>query len=133
MIILYHTNTRSCKKAKKWLEMHNISYVDRNIHVKHLSVEEIISILRTNDTGTEGLISTRSAVFQKLKIDLNTIPLKELIGLIHEHSDLIRTPIILDHKRINVGFKEDDIRCFLPRNLRMIEFEKQIKNLLQLN
>ncbi|GGI17929.1 transcriptional regulator Spx [Gottfriedia solisilvae] len=130
MITLYNRKSKSCKKAKRWLEEHKINYIDRNIIVKRLSTEEIKEILRMTDSGTDEIISPRSIIFQNLKIDLNTISLKELIQIIHLNPGLIRTPILLDHKRIQVGFKEEDIRCFIPRELRNLSFQKQLEDLI---
>ncbi|WP_373849910.1 ArsC/Spx/MgsR family protein, partial [Jeotgalibaca porci] len=36
----------------------------------------------------------------------------------------LRRPIILDDKRLQVGYNEDEIRRFLPREVRAIELKK---------
>ena len=41
-----------------------------------------------------------------------------LYELIQEHPGLLRRPIILDEKRLQVGYNEDEIRRFLPRKVR---------------
>lgn len=108
----------SCRKAKAWLEEHEIAYTERNIFSEPLNIDEIKQILRMTEDGTDEIISTRSKVFQQLNVDLESLPLKKLYELIQENPGLLRRPIILDEKRLQVGYNEDEIRRFLPRRVR---------------
>ena len=108
----------SGRKAKAWLEEHDIAYKERNIFSEPLSISEIKEILRMTEDGTDEIISTRSKIFQKLNVDLESLPLQRLYELIQEHPGLLRRPIILDEKRLQVGYNEDEIRRFLPRKVR---------------
>lgn len=86
MVKLYTSpSCTSCRKAKAWLEKHNIPYVERNIFSEPLTVEEIKEILRMTETGTDEIISTRSKVFQKLNINLEALPLQDLYELIQKN------------------------------------------------
>lgn len=108
----------SCRKAKAWLEEHDIPYTERNIFSEPLSIEEIKEVLRMTEDGTDEIISTRSKIFQKLDVDLDSLPLQDLFELIQENPGLLRRPIIMDEKRLQVGYNEDEIRRFLPRKVR---------------
>ncbi|MCY9268013.1 ArsC/Spx/MgsR family protein, partial [Bacillus licheniformis] len=66
----------------------------------------------------------RSKVFQKLNVNLETMPLQELYQLINEHPGLLRRPIIIDEKRLQVGYNEDEIRRFLPRKERTFQLRE---------
>ena len=57
----------SCRKAKAWLEEHEIAYKERNIFSEPLSISEIKEILRMTEDGTDEIISTRSKIFPKAK------------------------------------------------------------------
>jgi regulatory protein spx len=57
-------------------------------------------------------------VYKDLNIDLDSLPLKELLNIIQQYPSLMRSPIIIDEKRIQVGYHEDDIRQFVPRKER---------------
>lgn len=119
MVTIYTApSCTSCRKAKAWLEKHNIPYKERNIFAEPLTIEEIKSIFRMTEDGTDEIISTRSKVFRKLNIQLESLPLQELFKLIQENPGLLRRPIILDEKRLQVGYNEDEIRRFLPRKVR---------------
>ncbi|OJG11624.1 regulatory protein spx [Enterococcus asini] len=76
------------------------------------------------EDGTEEIISTRSKVFQKLNIDLDELPLKELLDLVQANPGLLRRPIMIDEKRLQVGFNEDEIRRFLSREVRQLELRQ---------
>ncbi|UOQ43429.1 transcriptional regulator SpxA [Halobacillus salinarum] len=128
MVTLYTSpSCTSCRKAKAWLEEHNIAYKERNIFSEPLTLDEIKEILRMTEDGTEEIISTRSKVFQKLKIDFDQLPMQELFDLIQENPGLLRRPIIIDDKRLQVGYNEDEIRRFLPRSVRTFQLKEAQK------
>lgn len=125
MVTLYTSPRRtSCRKARAWLEEHDIPFTERNIFSEPLSIDEIKEILRMTEDGTDEIISTRSKVFQKLNVNLETMPLQELYQLINEHPGLLRRPIIIDEKRLQVGYNEDEIRRFLPRKVRTFQLRE---------
>ena len=125
MVTLYTSpSCTSCRKARAWLEENNIPYTERNIFSEPLTEIEIKNILKMTEEGTEEIISTRSKAFQKLNIDLDELPLNTLYTLIEDNPGLLRRPIILDEKRLQVGYNEDEIRRFLPREVRALELQK---------
>ena len=111
----------SCRKARAWLQEHQIPFVERNIFSEPLNSSELKAILQMTEDGTEEIISTRSKVFQKLNMDLDELPLQELLELVQNNPGLLRRPIMIDDKRLQVGFNEDEIRRFLPRDVRQLE------------
>ncbi|MBY0144789.1 MULTISPECIES: transcriptional regulator SpxA [Bacillaceae] len=125
MVTLYTSpSCTSCRKAKSWLEEHEIPYTERNIFSEPLSIEEIKEILRMTEDGTDEIISTRSKTFQKLDVNLDTMPLQDLFELIKANPGLLRRPIIIDEKRLQVGYNEDEIRRFLPRRVRTFQLRE---------
>ncbi|MBM6613457.1 transcriptional regulator Spx [Desemzia sp. RIT804] len=114
----------SCRKARAWLEENDIPYVERNIFSEGLTITEIKSILRMTEDGTEEIISTRSKAFQELNVDLEDMTLQKLFNLIQDNPGLLRRPIMVDEKRLQVGYNEDEIRRFLPREVRALELQK---------
>lgn len=125
MVTLYTSpSCTSCRKARAWLKEHNIPFKERNIFSEPLSINEIKQILQMTENGTEEIISKRSKAYQKLHIDLDELPLQDLFELIQRDPGLLRRPIILDEKRLQVGYNEDEIRRFLPRDVRALELKK---------
>ena len=88
-----------------------------------LTTEELRNILALTENGTDDIISTRSKIFQKLNVDVEDLSISALIKLIEENPSLLRRPIILDQKRMQIGFNEDEIRAFLPRCYRKEELK----------
>lgn len=125
MVTLYTSpSCTSCRKARAWLEEHNIPYQERNIFSEPLNKNEIKTILRMTEDGTEEIISTRSKVFQELNIKIDDLSINELLDLVQKNPGLLRRPIILDEKRLQVGYNEDEIRRFLPREVRALELQQ---------
>ncbi|HAJ69869.1 MAG: transcriptional regulator SpxA [Alkalibacterium gilvum] len=125
MVTLFTTpSCTSCRKAKAWLEEYGISYTEKNMAHNPLKINEIKAIMRLTEDGTEDIISTRSKAFKELNVDIDELSLKELFMLIQENPTLIRRPIILDEKRLQIGYNEDEIRQFVPREIREIELKK---------
>jgi regulatory protein spx len=89
-----------------------------------LTIDEIKSILRLTEDGTEEIVSKRSRVYQELTVDLDDLPLRDLFTLIQTHPGILRRPIMVDDKRLQVGFNEEEIRRFLPRQVRALELQR---------
>lgn len=88
MVTLYTSpSCTSCRKAKAWLEEHNIPFTERNIFSEPLTLNEIKEILRMTEDGTDEIISTRSKVFQKLDVNIEQLPMKDLFSLIQKILD----------------------------------------------
>ena len=84
MLTLYTSpSCTSCRKARAWLQEHEIPYVERNIFSEPLNIDELKAILQMTEDGTEEI-----------------------------------------EKRLQVGFNEDEIRRFLPRDVRQYELRQ---------
>lgn len=128
MVDLYVSpSCTSCRKAKAWLEEHEIPFKERNIFSDPLSKSEILQILRMTENGTEEIISTRSRAFRHLKLDLDDLSLDQLLDLVDKDPSLLKRPIIMDDRRLQVGYNEDEIRRFLPRKVRRLELAEAQK------
>ncbi|KAA0561736.1 transcriptional regulator SpxA [Rossellomorea aquimaris] len=125
MVNLYLTpSCASCRKARAWLDEHSIEYVERNMLTEPLTPDEIKSILRLTENGTEDIISTQSKAFQELNVDVDSLPLQDLYTLIRENPQMLKRPIILDEKRLQVGYNDEEIRSFLPRKVRTFSYKE---------
>ncbi|KGX92412.1 ArsR family transcriptional regulator [Pontibacillus halophilus JSM 076056 = DSM 19796] len=129
MITLYLSpSCTSCRKAKAWLEEHNLEFEVRNIFQEPLTVDEVKSLMRLTEEGTKELVSTRSKTYQNLDVDLDDMPMGELYKLIAENPSLLKRPIMIDEKHLQVGFNEEEIRSFLPRKVRNFELQNILRS-----
>lgn len=122
MINLYVSpSCTSCRKARQWLDDHNLEYTEKNVQKDPMTEEELKKILSLTENGTEEIISFRSKAYQNLNVDIEEISMDELIELFIEYPSLVRRPIIMDDRRLQIGYNEEEIRCFLPRSIRKIK------------
>lgn len=127
MVTLYITpSCTSCRKAKKWFQENKLPYRERNIFSEPIKKEEIQEILSLTVDGTEEIISKRSKVFQELNIDFEQLTLNDLYKLIQQHPGILKRPIIMDDKRLQVGYSAEEIRSFLPRSVRTLHLSEMM-------
>ncbi|GAB7306673.1 MULTISPECIES: Spx/MgsR family RNA polymerase-binding regulatory protein [Enterococcus] len=117
--VYYLSKTNSGRTAMRWLENHNLEYVDRKITKKNpIKVHEIKKILALAENGFDDLINARTKKFQALEINENECSTEYLIGILIQNPSVIKLPIIIDEKKIVIGFNEREIRCFLSKEYR---------------
>lgn len=116
--IITGSSSLSTKKAKEWFVKNKIPYVERNIAKDPITLSELQKILRMTVDGTDEIIAKRSKVYKELNVNLDELPLTELLELFQQNPGLLKTPIIMDEKRLQVGYNEDEIRQFIPRKTR---------------
>ncbi|MFA9413730.1 MULTISPECIES: transcriptional regulator Spx [Streptococcus] len=122
MITIYTISScTSCKKAKTWLNSHKLPYKEQNIGKEPLTKAEILDILSKTENGVDSIISSKNRYVKALDLDVNDLSLNQVIELIQENPRILKSPILVDNKRLQVGYKEDDIRIFLPRSVRDVE------------
>lgn len=110
MIKLYTSaSCTSCRKAKAWLRENGLAFEERNIMSNPLTKDEIKEILTMTETGTDEIISTRSKVYEKLDVDFDELSL------------------------FQVGYNEDEIHQFIPREVRRVTSKKMARVLLYMD
>ncbi|NQG97137.1 transcriptional regulator Spx [Streptococcus suis] len=122
MIKIYTVSScTSCKKAKNWLNAHQLSYNEHNLGKESITKEEILNILTKTENGIASIVSSKNRYAKSLDCDIEELSVSEVIDLITENPRILKSPILIDEKRLQVGYKEDDIRAFLPRSVRNVE------------
>ncbi len=121
MIEIYTTpSCSSCRKAKKWLDEYQINYVEKNLLVTKLTRDDIKYILEKTENGFEDIVSTRSKVFKENNLDIEEMSMNTLLDFILANPSVLRRPIIVDKYRLQVGYNDEEIRTFLPREYRNV-------------
>ncbi len=119
MITIYTTSScSSCRKAKKWFDEQGIEYKEINIFIKTLSVSEVQQILIRTENGFDDIVSKRSKIASENIQKLENMTIMELVDFLRENPSALRRPIIMDDKHFQVGYNDDEIRAFIPRDLR---------------
>ena len=122
MIKIYTVSScTSCKKAKNWLNAHQLSYNEHNLGKGAITKEEILDILTKTENGVASIVSSKNRYAKSLDCDIDELSVSEVIDIITANPRILKSPILIDEKRLQVGYKEDDIRAFLPRAVRNVE------------
>lgn len=129
MIQIYTTpSCGSCRKAKKWFKDRNIPYVEKNIFSVKLTRSDIQAILSLTENGVTDIISTRSKVFVDNDLDIEAMSMNELYDFIIDNPSVLRRPLIISDDNLQIGYNEDDIRVFIPKELRRLMICMDCKN-----
>jgi len=129
MVVIYTTpSCGSCRKAKKWFKERNIPFVEKNIFSVKLTKTDLQNILSLTENGVTDIISTRSKVFMDNNIDLESLTMSSLYDFVIENPSVLRRPLIIDQENLQVGYNEDDIRVFIPKDLRRLMICIDCKN-----
>lgn len=119
MITIYYSpSCSSCRKVKKWFDEQKIPYVAKDIF-SSLTEEDIKNMIAKSIDGTEEIISSRSKIVQENHIDFDSMKISELIAFIKKNPSVLKRPIIVDDKRLQVGYNEEEIEIFIPQARRM--------------
>ena len=111
----------SCRKVKEWFECQNIPHELINIFSGDITKDDIKEILRKSLDGTDEIISTRSNAFKNLNKSIDDMTLDELIAFVEENPSVLKRPIIVDDRKIQVGYNSEEIRAFIPQARRIFK------------
>ena len=78
-------------------------------------------MLQRSENGTEDIISKRSKIIQESKIDLDSMSITQLVDFVRKNPSVLKRPIIVDDRRVQVGYNEEEIRTFIPIARRIAE------------
>ncbi len=113
--IYYSPSCSSCRKVLAWFKEQEIPYKAIDIFSGKLTKKDIIQMLYKSENGTSDIISKRSKVLSENKIDIDSMKISELIDFILKNPSVLKRPIMVDDRRILVGYNEEEITVFLPR------------------
>lgn len=112
MLFLCYPKCSTCQKAKKWLEEHNINYIERNIAENNPSYEELKEWHARSGLPLKRFFNTSGLSYKemKLKDKLPTMSEDEQLKLLATNGMLVKRPILIDEDTVLVGFKEAEWR-----------------------
>lgn len=129
MLTIYTTpSCSSCRKAKKWLDDHNVAYEEKNLFNHRISDMDINLMLEHAENGFDDIISTRSKIFKEKELDVEDMSVSELKSFIMDNPSVLKRPIIVDDKRMQVGYNDEEIRVFIPKKLREYIMNSNVYN-----
>lgn len=100
----------TCKKAKKWLEEHQIEFQDRDITTETPTKEELRNYLKISQYPIKKFFNTSGNLYKEfsLKEKLDAMSEEEKLELLSQHGMLIKRPLVVADSFILVGFREKE-------------------------
>lgn len=113
MIVVYTApGCASCRKVKAYMKDNNLQYKEKNIFTTLLNDKEIKYLLSRTDNGTDDIISKRSKIIQSNSVDIDSMKLDDLCNFVVQNPSVLKRPIIIDDKNLQVGYDAEEIECF---------------------
>ena len=100
----------TCKKAKKWLDDHQISYEDRHIKKQNPSLDELKAWREKSGLPLKKFFNTSGQLYRSLELSkkLPHMPEEEQLALLASDGMLVKRPLVVTDSTVLVGFKEAD-------------------------
>lgn len=108
MLFVEYPKCSTCQKAKKWLDAHEVSYVDRHIVENNPTAEELQQWHERSGLPLKRFFNTSGMLYKEmqLKDKLPAMTEEEQYELLSSNGMLVKRPLIVDEDFVLVGFKE---------------------------
>lgn len=108
MLFIEYPKCSTCKKAKKWLDDHDITYTDRHIVEDNPTYDELKDWYIRSGLPLKKFFNTSGMLYkeQKLKDRLPEMSEDEQLHLLATNGMLVKRPIVVTDDGILVGFKK---------------------------
>lgn len=99
----------TCRNAKKWLELNNVSYNDIDIVEQTPNAEQLATMIKTSQLPIKRFFNTSGQKYRELQLKdkLADMTDDEKINLLASDGMLIKRPLAFDGEKVTLGFKED--------------------------
>lgn len=111
MLFLEYPPCSTCKKAKKWLDDHNISYTARHIKDENPTYEELKHWLEISGLPVKKFFNTSGLLYKsmELKNKLPVMSVEEQLQLLSTDGMLVKRPVVVtENGKVLTGFRENE-------------------------
>lgn len=108
MLFLEYPKCSTCRKAKKWLDAHNVTYIDRHIVEDNPTYDELKKWYEKSGLPLKKFFNTSGLIYKemKLKDKLPAMSEEEQLKLLATNGMLVKRPLIVEGDMVLTGFKE---------------------------
>ena len=109
-LFIEYPKCSTCQKAKKWLENHNIEFVDRHIIENNPSENELKEWIPKSGKELKKWFNTSGMKYKELNLKekLANMSEEEKIKMLASDGMLVKRPILITANNILIGFKEEE-------------------------
>lgn len=110
MLFIEYPKCSTCKKAKKWLDDHNIKYEDRHIIDNNPTFDELKEWYHKSNLDIKRFFNTSGMLYKEmnLKDKLPNMNEDEMLEILSTNGMLVKRPLIISDDVILTGFKEKE-------------------------
>ena len=116
MLFLEYPPCSTCKKAKAWLDAHNIPYTARHIKEQNPTYEELKAWQASSSLPLKKFFNTSGLIYRSLELKdkLPTMSDEEQLHLLATDGMLVKRPIlVLENGTVLTGFREKEWQAAL--------------------
>lgn len=108
MKFICYPKCSTCRKAKKWLDEHNVEYTERHIADEKPTYDELKEWYEKSRLPLKKFFNTSGLLYKemKLKDKLPSMSEEEQLRLLATNGMLVKRPILVTGDKVLVGFKE---------------------------
>lgn len=110
LMFYWYPKCGTCRKAKKWLEEHNVDFQEIHIVEQPPSKAELKDFYEKSGLELKKFFNTSGKKYRELglKDRVKTASDEELLELLASDGMLIKRPLTTDGEKVTVGFKEEE-------------------------
>ncbi len=110
VLFVEYPRCSTCRKAKKWLDGHEVAYEDRHIVEQNPSADELRAWIVASDLPVRRFFNTSGKRYRELGMKdrfAAGITEDECIALLAEDGMLVKRPVVVGEGFCLVGFNEE--------------------------
>lgn len=120
------SSNQETKEAERWLYAHKVKFIEVDLLKELVSTEEILRIVSLTEHGVEEIIETETRPYTRLNLNIKDLKLEDFMELLEENATLLKVPLMLDEKQLQIGFDEDKMQRFLEKpSKKVTDLEQQ--------
>lgn len=114
-IFICYPKCSTCKKARAWLESHQISFEERDIKTQNPTEEELRLWHQKSGLPLKRFFNTSGQLYRSMELSkkLPDMGEEEQFALLASDGMMVKRPILLWGDRVLVGFKEAEWEMLL--------------------
>ena len=108
VLFIEYPKCSTCKKAKKWLDDHGVTYTDRHIVEQNPTADELRDWHQRSGLPIKRFVNTSGQLYrsENLKDKLPGMSDEEIYALLSTNGMLVKRPILIGDGFLTTGFKE---------------------------
>ena len=110
VLFIEYPKCTTCRKAKKWLENHGVSFTDRDIREDNPSADELKQWHQRSGLPLKRFFNTSGMLYREmgLKDKLGGMSEEEQLELLASDGMLVKRPLLITGEKVLAGFREKE-------------------------